>query len=58
MVGGGGEEGGGGWRVLPAGGIRASQGTFSSFPNTFVPPLYFENRKRYFNETWYAYKTE
>ena len=28
--GGGGARGGGGWRVLPAGGIRASQGTFSS----------------------------
>ena len=30
MVGGGGGGGSGGWRVLPAGGIRASQGTFSS----------------------------
>ena len=29
--GGGGGRGRGGWRVLPAGGIRASQGTFSSF---------------------------
>ena len=34
MVGGGGGMGGY-WRVLPAGGIRASQGTFSSFCHFF-----------------------
>ena len=33
--GGGGGVGRGGWRVLPAGGIRASQGTFSSFCHFF-----------------------
>ena len=32
-AGGGGQGGLGGWRVLPAGGIRASQGTFSSYLN-------------------------
>ena len=35
-AGGGGGGGRGGWRVLPAGGIHASQGTFSSFKVYFT----------------------